>query len=104
LILSFISPVGRSKFDLALGFTQALPVQKRQAPSTLVALPSDMLFAHAMPYNVIVSQCSPSGRYLGSAAERGGVEITQNFEGKLSGESCQVIDSDQFADAGRDEG
>jgi hypothetical protein len=57
-----------------------------------------------MPYNVVISQSPPAMGDLGGAAKRGGVEVSKDLEGEFGGKSCEEVDSDQFADAGRDEG
>ena len=63
-----------------------------------------MLLTRPVPYHVVVSQGSPAWGNLGGAAEGGGVEVAQNFEGQLRRKGSEEIDSDEFTDASGNEG
>jgi hypothetical protein len=45
----------------------------------------DVLLAHTMPDNIIISQSPPPPRYLSGFAKRCGIEVTKNLEGDLRG-------------------
>jgi hypothetical protein len=99
-----VSPIGGTELDLTLCLTQALTIQKRKTPATLVTLAANMLFTHPMPDHIVIGQSSPAMRHLGCSAEGRSVEVAEDFERQLWGEGGKEIDANEFADAGRDVG
>jgi hypothetical protein len=61
-------------------------------PSTLGALLIDVLLAHAMPDQVIVSEVAPAATDLGGLAEGDSVEVAEDFIGELGGKGSEEVD------------
>jgi hypothetical protein len=59
-----------------------------------------MLFAHFVPYHIVVGKLSPTPTYLSSFAKRRGVQVTEYFKSKLRGKESQKVDVDKVFDGG----
>lgn len=57
-----------------------------------------------MPDNIVICKTSPPLTDLGRFAEGGGIEVTQDLEAELRGESREEVDLDQVSNVRRDEG
>jgi hypothetical protein len=71
-------------------------LQYRKAPSTLVTLLPDVLFAYPAPEDVIVGEFSPLFADLGCATEGGCVEAAEDLEGDFTREYGKGIDANEM--------
>lgn len=77
---------------------QLLLLQQRQTPSTFRAASVHVLLAHAVPYDIIVSEVAPPAADLGGFAKRYGVEAAEDLVGEFGGEGGEEVDLELFVD------
>lgn len=78
-------------------------VKQRQTPAALGTLPVNVLLAHLVPDHIVVGELSPFAAHLSRFAERGCVEIGEDFEAQLMRQCANEVDLDQVTDGRGDE-
>lgn len=79
-------------------------LQKRQSPSTFLAFLINVLHAHAMPQDVIISKRFPSFADLAGSTESLGVEVGEDLDADFRRKDVCKVNAEERFDGICDEG